>query len=284
MLQHYLRDLGRVNPQFLPVPFRHRNKTTAFRTYKKDDTMDIKCPHSKLAHKIAVAAVILGILMAVHYVFATMENFEPTGVFRKNTPGSAKVEVYAIGRHEIVLSRENARIYDMARLGDAAAQYEFAKVLNPAPHCRDAMPGVAKEAFAWAMRAALKGDAGGENFVGMAYKEGDGVKKDRQKAIEWLTKAAEHGLAKAMCNLAILHNENGDHAKAVPFARKSALNGDSNGQFEWGRMNYHGLGVPVDYKKAVAYLSKAAKQDNPSAMSLMAVCYQLGNGVEKDIP
>ena len=54
-------------------------------------------------------------------------------------------------------------------------QYEFEKILKPEPHCRNAMPRVAAEAFAWAMRAAVQGNADGEKYVGLGYSDGDGI-------------------------------------------------------------------------------------------------------------
>ncbi len=57
----------------------------------------------------------------------------------------------------------------------------------------------------------------------MSYKEGDGVPKNIRESEKWLSKAIDHGSAKAMCNLVILHIENGRPEKAVPLARKSAV-------------------------------------------------------------
>ena len=205
----------------------------------------------------------------------------PVGKLIPDTDGHSGK--YVIGGNEIALSREDVRTYQKALRGDSAAQYEFAKALNPAPHSRDAMPRVAEEAFAWAMRSAAQGDAGGENYVGIAYKQGDGVGKDRKEAERWLTKAVEKGSAKAMCNLAILHIENGDAERAVKYARKSALSGYVEGQVQWGRMNLLGQGVPLDEKKAVGWFMKAAKQNDIRAMSLLATCYLNGNGTEKNI-
>lgn len=85
------------------------------------------------------------------------------------------------------------------------------------------MPRVAAEAFAWAMKSAAQCYADGENYVGMSYKEGDAVPKNIRESEKWLSKAIDHGSAKAMCNLAILHIENGRPEKVVPLARKSAV-------------------------------------------------------------
>ena len=207
---------------------------------------------------------------------------EPIGRF---LPGEARVGggVYIVGSEKIVLSRENHRIYKKAVVGDAAAQCEFAKILNPSIEPDDATPRVAAEAFAWAMRSAAQGYADGENYVGMSYKEGDGVPKNIRESEKWLSKAIDHGSAKAMCNLAILHIENGRPEKAVPFARKSAVSGYAPGQFLWGKMNYLGQGTPMDAEKAVGWFMRAHKQDDIDATSILALCYQQGNGVKKNL-
>ncbi len=44
--------------------------------------------------------------------------------------------------------------------------------------------------FVWYLKAAQQGDAGGQNFQGMMYKNGLGVEKDSQQALNWHKKAA----------------------------------------------------------------------------------------------
>ena len=206
---------------------------------------------------------------------------EPIGKFVPSDMGC--VDMYVVGETEIALSHEAVWAYKKAARGDAAAQYEFAKVLNSAAHSLGGSPRVACEAFAWAMRSAVQEDSGGENYVGMAYKEGDGIGKDRREAERWLSKAVEHGSAKAMCNLAILHIENDDAGRAVKLARNSALSGYPDGQVLWGRMNLLGIGVSVDEKKAFGWFLKASKQNDIRAMALLATCYQNGKGTEENL-
>ena len=109
-------------------------------------------------------------------VYVTVAATEPIGKFMPSDKDRG--DVYVIGGNEIALSHDAARVYKKAARGDAAAQYEFAKVLNSAAHSLGGSLRVACEAFAWAMRSAVQEDPGGENYVGMAYKEGDGIGKD----------------------------------------------------------------------------------------------------------
>lgn len=220
-------------------------------------------------------------LTIVVFIETALATIEPMGELAKDGMERGG-GVYIVGNEKIVLSREDHRIYINAVAGDAVAQCEFAKVLNPSIEKGDASPRVATEAVAWAMRAAKQGNADGENYVGMSYKEGDGVTKDARESEKWLKRSVEHGSAKAMCNLAILYQEQGNLKQAVRFARRSAVAGYAPGQFLWGRMNYLGLGTPVDAEKAASWFMKARKQGNINATSLLAVCYQKGNGVKKD--
>ena len=53
------------------------------------------------------------------------------------------------------------------------------------------------KAFKWAQKAAEAGDATGMFFLGVMYAQGEGVKADKQMAIQWLTKAANKGFKPA---------------------------------------------------------------------------------------
>lgn len=249
--------------------------------------MDVKCIHNETAREKTLSHLARLIMFVMALVsFACLQiafaAFEPTGKLVNDETAYAG-DTYIVGSHKIVLSRENLRVYRNAIAGDAVAQYEFAKVLNSPVKNGDASPRVAAEAVAWAMRSAEQGNADGENYVGMCYKEGDGVQKDAREGEKWFAKAVEHGSAKAMCNLAILYIEKGTPDKAVHFARKSAISGYAPGQFLWGKMNYQGQGVPMDAGKAVAWFMKARKQGDMNATSLLALCYQNGDGVQKDV-
>lgn len=85
------------------------------------------------------------------------------------------------------------------------------------------------------------------------YEEGDsskGVEQDYSKAIEWYTKAAEHGEPAAMHNLALMY--------------------------------YKGEGTTIDYSKFFEWEMKAAEADIDVAMYNIGICYDWGVGVSKD--
>ena len=75
-------------------------------------------------------------------------------------------------------------------------------------------------------RLAERGDAHGQNMLGVMYFKGQGVRQDFAEAVKWYRKAAEQGLAQAQANL--------------------------------GRMYDNGLGVPRNYVVAHVWYTLAA--------------------------
>jgi TPR repeat protein len=70
--------------------------------------------------------------------------------------------------------------------------------------------------------------------LGGCYKNGEGVRKDAEKAVEWCRKAATLGQADAQCNLGCCYlNGQGvskDVGKAVEWFRKAAMLGHAKAQ------------------------------------------------------
>lgn len=58
--------------------------------------------------------------------------------------------------------------------------------------------------------------------------------------------------------------------------------GDATAQNIVGEWYYKGKHVPQDYKVAAQWWAKSAKQGNIYAIGNLAICYQMGHGVEKD--
>ncbi len=85
------------------------------------------------------------------------------------------------------------------------------------------------------------------------------------------------------CN-AVLDKKNTSEQKndSVSQLIDKATNGDAAAQNTLGLWYYTGNNVDQDYKTALEWWSKSAKQDNVDAIGNMALCYQLGKGIEKD--
>ena len=114
-----------------------------------------------------------------------------------------------------------------------------------------------KVAHEWYLKAADKGVVGALHSLGLIYRDGTGVYKDEQKAIEHFKLAAEKGSHDSMRELAFAY-----------------LNGN---------------GVVKDYAEAHKWLLKSADEDNKSSWSdvhkarnALGALYEYGWGVERD--
>ncbi len=95
---------------------------------------------------------------------------------------------------------------------------------------------------------AERGDAEAQCEIGLMYGEGDGVAKDVDQAVKWITKSAEQGYAKAQFFLGVIYHE--------------------------------GLDVPQDQDRGIEWLSKASQQGNGPA-SLCLAAMKKGEGLQK---
>jgi TPR repeat protein len=64
-----------------------------------------------------------------------------------------------------------------------------------------------QEALKWFQKAAVKGYADAQNYVGLIYYEGKGVKRDIREALKWFQKAADQGHAGAQRYEARIKND-----------------------------------------------------------------------------
>ena len=105
------------------------------------------------------------------------------------------------------------------------------------------------------------------------------MSKDYSQAVHWYRKAAEQGVAPAMFNVGVCH-ENGrgvpqDYCQALQWYRKAAEQGHANGMFKVGLCYSECRGVSLDYSLAVHWLQKAADQGHAAATALL-------HGLKKD--
>ena len=94
------------------------------------------------------------------------------------------------------------------------------------------------------------------------------------------------GDARAQYNLGIFH-QNGwgvpqNHAEAVKWYRKAAMQGAASAQYNLGFMYLNGQGVPQNYAEAAKWYRKAAEQGDVDATRILGLAYYLGKWVPKD--
>jgi tetratricopeptide (TPR) repeat protein len=106
-------------------------------------------------------------------------------------------------------------------------------------------------------------------YLGMIYRDGDGVAQDFAKAYEHFSVAAALGDPNGQRSLGELY-ESGegisiDHAKAVYWYRKAAEQQDACAQYRLGVHYFSGLGVQQDREQAFLWYSKASENGDRDA-------------------
>ena len=109
----------------------------------------------------------------------------------------------------------------------------------------------ADESFEATKKAAERGDANAQFFLGDMYDNGRGVSENDAEAVKWYRKAADQGLAEAQLLLGGMYyigkGVPKDDAEAVKWARKAADQGWGFAQYELGMMHLMGEGVQKNY-------------------------------------
>ena len=193
-------------------------------------------------------------------------------------------KVVEVGEFAIKMSPEEAKCYERALGGDATAQYELAKLIDPD---FKASNDRAVEAFKWAMKSAQQGNADGENYVGCCYIGGHGVSSNSEEGVKWQLKAMEHGSLKAKANMGLNYLQGRgvakDHVKAFEYTKEAAEAGLGFAQASLGRMYFAGKGTVTNMTEAVKWFDSASRQNDPGAKVMLGLCYMNGDGVDKDV-
>ena len=138
-------------------------------------------------------------------------------------------------------------------------------------------PGKSLELYTY---CANKGDSSAMNAVGIIYQNGiAGVKPDRNKAMEWFTKAANAGYARGWYNIALLYKEIRDYTTAYSYLSKGAALQDEPSIYYQGYMQYKGFGCQQDYTAAAKKFARGAALNRPNSMYFYGLCLRNGYGV-----
>jgi len=111
--------------------------------------------------------------------------------------------------------------------------------------------------------------------------------KDYDKALKWLTSAADKGYGIAQYDLATMYHVgtgvDQDYNKAFEYYLKSAEQGFEDGQAQVAMLYGLGKGTEKDHNKAFYWHKKAAKKDVQKSTVLLGTSYYFGRGAEIDI-
>jgi TPR repeat protein len=140
----------------------------------------------------------------------------------------------------------------------------------------------------WTKKGAILGDPRGQKALAYLYERGYseyGLEKNKKKAVEWYTNAAENGYAEAQYDLATYYfnrsymgrmfagtglydddkPDEKDYENALFWYKKASEHGHSYAQWKIGEMYNNGIGVGRDKDEAVFWYKKAAKLGNDSS-------------------
>ncbi|UCC55517.1 MAG: sel1 repeat family protein [Gammaproteobacteria bacterium] len=128
------------------------------------------------------------------------------------------------------------------------------------------------------LREATRGDSAAQYDVGSMYQNGRGVTADRDKAIEWYTKAAAQDNQKAVSRLELMR------ANETRFSRTEAraARGDVDNQYDLGNMYEKGIGTRINYQQARDWYEKAAAAGHAGASFNLGLMYHEGAGIGQD--
>ncbi|WP_028257956.1 SEL1-like repeat protein [Veillonella montpellierensis] len=197
---------------------------------------------------------------------------------------------------------------NMAKAGDAFAQYELASVYvgksgitihhHSSTHWMQlaasqghygAMSELVKsaygdkrfdDAFVWCDKLAHMGRVHAMYSLSTLYKEGLGCDKSEQQAAIWLEKAATAGYAKAQVELAVYYEEQEDEDSTLFWYEKAAEQGVLSAQVEVAYAYMGTTVVAANHEKACYWANQAAKQGSRDGKFLLAQCYWEGLGVD----
>ena len=140
--------------------------------------------------------------------------------------------------------------------------------------------GKYKEALAFIKPKADGGDARAVTLVGYLYEVrmsniGEGVK--------WYKKAMGLNDSLAHSNMARIYYRMTDYKLAAQTLEKASKLGDTGADAMLGNMYLNGIHFKKDYKKALVYIQKAVADDDPQALTDLAICYENSYGVARDM-
>jgi TPR repeat protein len=103
-----------------------------------------------------------------------------------------------------------------------------------------------------------------QQYLGLLYSKGLGVKKNYKEAMKWFRKGAEQGYDLAQAGLGRMYEigqgVSQDYSEAFKWYRKSAEQGNFKTQYNLGVMYASGKGIQQDNQQAMKWLKLSAEQ------------------------
>lgn len=143
------------------------------------------------------------------------------------------------------------------------------------------------EARTWYEKSSKNGCARALRHIGFCYQDGLGVKKDICEAIKWYDRAIDAGDISSMVTKGAIYYYGKEdtpinYTEAARLYAMAADKGDDDGMWRLALCYQKGKGVEKNLEKSFELFKKSAEKDNPEACYGLGQCYYLGYGVEKD--
>lgn len=166
---------------------------------------------------------------------------------------------------------DESKLRSRADLGDAEAQYQLASMYWEGNEVEQDR----NEALKWYQRAAQHGHLGAQLRIADAYEAGQGVSQDYLRASQWYERAAEQGDEAAQVHLARLYLKGAgvpqNYLEAVKLLERAAGGKNAEAQYLLGRIYWEGRAVPRDLVQAHMWFNLSAAQGHPKAASMRQV-------------
>jgi TPR repeat protein len=134
--------------------------------------------------------------------------------------------------------------------------------------------------------AAEAGNEVAQYTLGMRFWLGDGVSRDVNKALIWLSRSAAADYAYADTALGMIYDDGDgvtqDFGQAAYHYRRAAEKKEPLAEYRLGLLYTHGRGVQQDYAEAARWYKAAAEQGWADAQNNLGYFYEFGAGVLKD--
>lgn len=105
---------------------------------------------------------------------------------------------------------------------------------------------------------------------------------DNEEAIDYLEPAARAGHIEAQNMLGLVLFKEKNYSQAMQWIKKAAEQGNSNAQYNLGKLYYKGYLGKVDYKDALSWFTAAANNGSDEANNMLGVMYEEGKGVTQN--
>lgn len=164
------------------------------------------------------------------------------------------------------------------------SQVSFAFEVDEGVKAYDA--GDYNKAYRLFLIEAPKGNAKAQRYLGVMYRDGEGISQDYKEAMKWFKLSAEQGNSDAQIDLGFMYHKGQgvaqNYKEAVKWNKLAADQGNRIAQNNLGVIYQHGQGVAQDYKEAVKWYRLSAEQGYAIAQRNLGIVYYKGNGVSRD--